>query len=719
MGGLGCAFAQLECGPWWPRRALVTGLVWTAPAAAPALAASTINVPGDYATLQAAIDAAAAGDTIKVAAGTYAGHATVDKTLTIESTTGAAATTLDGVRRTGSPIIAATLESGETADGPRIPVPTRARHGSTIFGGALDAAPARAAPPVADERVRDNSVPTSAARSTPELERHGHDRCATRSRQNSANEGGAIWMSRRRPQRRRSSTTCSSTTRRRTTPAPSIYWSLECGDRRPACPVEHDHGPVRVRGLRRSRRRGAARWLRGAQQHRRRPQHLAPASSARSTTFHKPTFATNDVWNTETGGRYGGNCSVGDAPTDLNIDPVFADPDWDDVHLRADSPLIDAGTADAGVTMDIDGDSRPFDGDESGGAQIDIGADEATNPLLITPGSLWFEYTDIGWSKDLVLTLTNAGADPITITDAAISGASAARFSEVDDACAAEVLSVDESCTVTIRFTPTIATTEEAVLTVTGPGDVGTHVLHLSGERSSIPSTSPRTEFPDTAVGATSTGTLTVIVNLSETHSITLTGRGLTGDDPADFAFTSQACVGTTIPAGGTCDVPMSFMPHGKPGTARPGGARPSRARRPAADLRGRDGRRADDTSHLGDTDQARRLVRMELRQRPRAHRSRRQPAAPPGLRHRSHQRHVGEGLRPVCRHLLHAEHHGLHLDDAEADHVHQQARRPVRARGRGVARLRGLRDPDEDRELLRLGAAGAVRPGQHEPRPW
>ena len=285
-----------------------------------------------------------------------------------------------------------------------------------------------------------------------------------------------------------------------------------------------------------------------------------PSIFCQATTFDKPTFATNDVWNTETGGRYGGNCSVGDAPTDLNIDPVFADPDWDDVHLRADSPLIDAGTADAGVAMDIDGDSRPFDGDESGGALIDIGADEATNPLLITPGSLWFDYTDLGWSKDLVLTLTNAGADPITITDAAISGASAARFSEVDDACAAEVLSVDESCTVTIRFTPTIATTEEAVLTVTGPGDVGTHVLHLVGNGFD-PVHLGLDRFPDTAVGATSTGTLTVS-NLSETHSVSLTGRGLTGDDPADFAFTSQACVGTTIPAGGTCDLPTSFMPH-------------------------------------------------------------------------------------------------------------------------------------------------------------
>ena len=84
-----------------------------------------------------------------------------------------------------------------------------------------------------------------------------------------------------------------------------------------------------------------------------------PSIFCQATTFAKPTFATNDVWNTETGGRYGGNCSVGDAPTDLNIDPVFADPDWDDVHLRADSPLIDAGTADAGVAMDIDGDAFP------------------------------------------------------------------------------------------------------------------------------------------------------------------------------------------------------------------------------------------------------------------------------------------------------------------------------------------------------------------------
>jgi len=62
--------------------------------AIPAVAAD-INVPATHATIQAAIDAANPGDTIIVAAGTYAENLVIDKALTLKSADGAATTIID------------------------------------------------------------------------------------------------------------------------------------------------------------------------------------------------------------------------------------------------------------------------------------------------------------------------------------------------------------------------------------------------------------------------------------------------------------------------------------------------------------------------------------------------------------------------------------------------------------------------------------------------
>ncbi|MBE0430601.1 MAG: right-handed parallel beta-helix repeat-containing protein [Dehalococcoidia bacterium] len=71
--------------------ALSSGLVMNTP-----VAAATVNVPGDYSTIQAAVDAASPGDTVVVAAGTYAETISIDvPNLTLRSAGGADATIID------------------------------------------------------------------------------------------------------------------------------------------------------------------------------------------------------------------------------------------------------------------------------------------------------------------------------------------------------------------------------------------------------------------------------------------------------------------------------------------------------------------------------------------------------------------------------------------------------------------------------------------------
>jgi parallel beta-helix repeat protein len=102
-----------------------------------------------------------------------------------------------------------------------------------------------------------------------------------------------------------------------------------------------------------------------------------------------PVMLYNDVVNTASGLRYGGTCSDQTGVNgNISADPLFVDAVANDYHLQAASPAIDAGLNSGAPADDIDGDSRPADGNHDGVAVVDIGADEVavrdTTPPTIT-----------------------------------------------------------------------------------------------------------------------------------------------------------------------------------------------------------------------------------------------------------------------------------------------------------------------------------------------
>jgi hypothetical protein len=217
---------------------------------------------------------------------------------------------------------------------------------------------------------------------------------------------------------------------------------------------------------------------------------------------------SNDAWNT-VGPTYAGTCAgtTGTAGN-VSVDPMFVDAAHDDYHLRADSVLIDAGTNTGAPADDRDGDARPFDGDEDGTATTDIGFDEAVDPVLVAPVSLYVGNVDVTASGLGSVTIGNFGSAPMTVDSLSVAGPNATEYSVHQEDCTQVPIAIGDTCTVSIAFAPIDLGTRTASLTISGPDPSGStrssscHRPSTSGTPSSRsrrrrrPSRSTTTEAP-------------------------------------------------------------------------------------------------------------------------------------------------------------------------------------------------------------------------------
>src|SRR5215472_7402465 len=163
-------------------------------------------------------------------------------------------------------------------------------------------------------------------------------------------------------------------------------------------------------------------------------------------------------------------------------------------------------------------------------------------------------------SPPLTETLTNNGQATLTITSITLTGPSAKDYNITSNTCGSS-LAVGKNCQVTVTFTPSALGSRNASLLFADNACASPHTVPITGEGTEITLSPSPVNFGSQTVGTTS-APITVTVTNNGTTSVTVTKASIAGTNKGDFAITSNSC--TTLSAGGTCTINITFTPGAK-----------------------------------------------------------------------------------------------------------------------------------------------------------
>ena len=267
-----------------------------------------------------------------------------------------------------------------------------------------------------------------------------------------------------------------------------------------------------------------------------------------------PIFHFNDVFN-PLGTTFAGSCSSSSGNNgNISADPLFVN-SASDFHLQSTSPAVDAGSNSAPdlPSQDIAGNDRILDGKGLCTATVDMGAYEFARPSVLTlfPVSLAFADQNVGsTSAALSSTITNTASTATIVCGFSVTG----DFSQTNT-CASSI-AAKGSCAVNVDFSPTAQGVRSGLLQIITNDAASPQTVILSGKgvAPAVALSTAALNFSAQQVGTTSSSQGITLNNTGD-GTLIIANVALSGD------FSRSDNCGNSVAPGTSCTFSVTFAP--------------------------------------------------------------------------------------------------------------------------------------------------------------
>jgi hypothetical protein len=187
-------------------------------------------------------------------------------------------------------------------------------------------------------------------------------------------------------------------------------------------------------------------------------------------------------------------------------------------------------------------------------------------PLIClgSSGGILFTNTPVNvTSAPQTIVITNCGTAALTISSVTFTGNATNDFSEVPSCTLNTPIAPGSSCSIAVRFTPSVAGLRQATLLIGNNVNPSVPISILCEGTGFSPApvlcVDNSVSFGSFLVGSTGLVQTLIITNCGTTALVISNSPVLIAGDTGDFIVASSTCA--TVPTGGTCAVSLQFAP--------------------------------------------------------------------------------------------------------------------------------------------------------------